>query len=224
MKTVDSSQKIDWILIPTLLVAFLFLPAGLNIAQCQAATEKTIRDAILEKTEIVLYTMDLNQDGKVDVADIVYLKGNPPKFGIPTGEHVGTMYRDHGDLIAGMRSNFGQIPFVLRVTSDSPLEGKIDNSQDNNSLYFPEGESAMSFTDDPSLNLTSSVTFATVAPNLAPDGTLTRTVTFWGSFDDPEHRLMSGFYEERILGFKDNRGIDIPIILTGRFTLIFNRI
>lgn len=223
-KPIGRRRIIAWGLFLSLLLTLFLMSNPLTIPPCAAVTESEIRDAILGKTEQDFNTMDLNEDGKVDVADVVYLKRHPFEFGIPVGEHAGTMYRDNGDLIAGMRSNFGQIPFVLKITNDSPLEGEIDNSQSNNSLYFSQEKLPVFFVDHVAEDLNASVTFETIATNLAPDGVLTRSVTFWGTFDDPEHRLMSGTYEEQIMGFKDNRGNDIEIKLTGKFTLVFNRI
>ena len=223
-KPVGRRRIIAWGLFLSLVFTLLLTSNPLTIPPCKAVTESEIRDAILGRTEPDLNTMDLNEDGKVDVGDIVCLKKHPFEFDIPVGEHVGTMYRDNGDLIAGIRGNFGQIPFVIKITNDSPLEGEIDNSQSNNSLYFSQEKLPVNFVDDVAVDLHASVTFETIAPNLLPDGALIRTITFLGSFVDSEHLLMSGTYEEQILGFKDNRGNDIEIILTGKFTFVFNRI
>ncbi len=223
-KPIGRRRIIAWGLFLSLVLTLLLTSNPLTIPPCEAVTEQEIHNAVLGRTGVDLNRMDLNEDGKVDVSDIVYLKRHPFEFGIPAGEHAGTMYRDNGNLIAGIRGNFGQIPFVLKITNDSPLEGEIDNSQSNNSLYFFQEKLPVTFVDDVAGDLHASVTFETIAPNLVPDGMLTRTITFLGSFDDPEHRLMSGTYEEQILGFKDNRGNDIEIILTGKFTFVFNRI
>jgi len=221
-KPVHSKRIITWDLFLTLVLTLLLTSNPLTISPCEAVTEQEIHNAVLGRTGVNLNKMDLNEDGKVDVGDIVYLKKHPFEFGIPVGEHVGTMYRDNGDLIARIPSNFGQIPFVLKITNDSPLEGEIDNSQSNDSLYFSQEKLPVTFVDDVAVDLHASVTFETIAPNLVPDGVLTRTITFLGSFDDQKRLLMSGTYEEQILGFKDNRGSDIEIVLTGTFILYLN--
>jgi len=210
------------LLLPLLLFISLFL-CGV-IAHAEDITERLILDAILGKTPADLNTMDLNKDGKVDAADLVYFKNHGSGLHPLLGEHVGTMYRDNAALLEGARSSIGQIPFVLQITNDSPLAGQIDNSQSNGSLYFPKQRLQVTFKNNPSKDLDFTLTFETVNPNVAPDGTLARTITFSGSFADPEKRLMSGTYIEEIVGFKDSRGSNIAITLTGQFTLVLNRI
>jgi len=168
--------------------------------------------------------MDLNKDDKVDVADLVYLANYGSPLHPLIGEHTGTMCRDNAALLPGMNGSFGQIPFVLRITNDLPLQGEIDNSLSNNSLYFPNQKLQVTFNNNPSKDLDFTLTFETIAPNVAPDGKLTRTITFSGSFADTEKRLMSGTYVEDIAGFKNINGSDISIHLNGQFTLVLNRI
>ncbi|MDN3515103.1 MAG: hypothetical protein NG747_11975 [Candidatus Brocadia sp.] len=49
-----------------------------------------------------------------------------------------------------------------------------------------------------------------------------RTMNFNGKFSDPGKRRMEGSYQETIVGLKDIRGNDIPIILNGNFVLFFS--
>jgi len=61
-----------WVILLTV-IPVLFLPSHrLAIAQSTGVTEKEIRDAILGRIELDLDRMDLNDDGKVDVSDVVY--------------------------------------------------------------------------------------------------------------------------------------------------------
>ena len=115
----------------------------------------------------------------------------------------------------------GQTPFVLNITNASPLQGVLDNtSGDVNkaySLYFPNQSIPITFLDGIQQF---KLTFKTLSSNLAPNIELKRTMTFTGVFLKSDKRVLTGTYTEDISGFKDNRGNDIPIILTGKFKLV----
>jgi len=80
----------------------------------------------------------------------------------------------------------------------------------------------VSFISDAQNDLSFEIEFETYSENLAPEGYLTRKLTFRGTFADEKKRVLNGTYEESISGFKDNQGNDIPIILTGNFLMIFS--
>lgn len=70
-KPVRSKRIITWDLFLTLVLTLLLTSNPLTITPCEAVTENEIRDAILNRTGVDLNTMDLNEDDKVDVADVV---------------------------------------------------------------------------------------------------------------------------------------------------------
>ncbi|MCP4110441.1 MAG: hypothetical protein GY749_33795 [Desulfobacteraceae bacterium] len=219
----------------------IVLPANV-LAQSGIVTEQDIKDAILERrlfTDAELQAMDMNSDGKVDVADLVWFLDDYEVIPSLTGEHIGIFYRDNANMIEGQSEVFGQIPFALRITSEDPLEGEIDNRDKKDtgevnelghySLYFPKAliPVEIEVVED---GLNFEFEFKTSCSNLSPDNDLTRKMVFRGSFLKPDEsnarsksnpRLLAGTYEESVSGFKGNRGEDIPITLTGKFLLIF---
>ena len=211
------------------LVWICLILMGLPLLTHAAVTGQEIRDAILGNktfTQQKLETMDLNSDGNIDVTDLIYYFLNPASL---VGEHFGVMYRNNADLVAGQGEVFGQIPFALSISDESPLVGAIDNTPESDSgyssLYFPKELIPVTFTADPDDDLKFTVDFETYSPNLSPDTPdkkLGRSITFAGSFQDEDRRVLSGTYTETILGFKDNQNKDIGIVLTGKFVLVFN--
>lgn len=207
-----------------LIFAFIISPAF-----AQTFTEQNLRDAILARktfSNTELQAMDFNKDGRLDTADLVNcIKNGNCNQTAPVsivGEHVGIMLRDGGKLIEGQTGIYGQMPLALNITSESPLKGEIDNRPDSQlghySLYFPNELIPVTFLGDVK-NFT--IEFKTASSNLAPDSELTRTITFTGDFLDSDKRILGGTYEETVAGFKDNQGNDIPVKMTGKFTLVF---
>jgi hypothetical protein len=174
--------------------------------------------------------MDVNGDGRVDVADMVYclesgICGTPPPPPM-IGEHVGILFRDNADLIDGQSEVLGQMPFALNITAENPLTGEIDNRSDSDlghySLYFPSGVFPVTFTSGAENELNFEVQFTTSGSNLSPDSDLTRKIVFDGEFADLTKRVLTGTYTETVSGFKDNQGGDLPVTLTGKFVLVFS--
>lgn len=189
-------------------------------------TEQEFRDAILGKSQQDLQKLDVNNDGKVDVADLVHCIKSGMCSGEPaslTGEHVGILLRDNAVLIEGQSEVYGQIPFALKITGESPLKGEIDNRSDSElghySLYFPNKQIPITFLNGAE---EFSFEFTTANSKLAPGTELSRSITFKGEFSDTGTRVLAGTYEESIAGFKDNRGADIPITLTGTFMIVLS--
>lgn len=116
------------------------------------------------------------------------------------------------------------MPFALKITNESPLQGEIDNRSDSDlghySLYFPKGLFPVTFSKDTDTEMDFELEFTTSSSNLSPENLLTRKMEFEGEFSDESKRVLSGIYTETISGFKDNRGDDIPVTLTGKFVLI----
>ena len=212
-----------------LLMLFLMLCVGRPAMAQTHATEEEIRDAILGRASKDIHTMDVNRDGKIDVADLIYLlqyidvPPAPPASLI--GEHIGTFFREQGKLLADQSGASGQLPFALTITGEAPLQGHIDNtdSPDNPlghySLYFPKERLPVVFTETGENQLSFAVEFIVADSTLAPESELTRSMIFSGEWDE-SRRILGGSYEETISGFKDNRGYDIPIELTGKFMLV----
>ena len=73
-KPITRTRTITWVRVLTLIVALLLSSDRLTIAQSDSVTEQEIRDAVLDKIDEDLDTMDLNEDGKVDVADAVHFR------------------------------------------------------------------------------------------------------------------------------------------------------
>ncbi len=209
------------------IVFSIFCFVNLGLAQSDIVTEQNLKNAILgigTFTIEELQALDVNNDSKVDVADLICFLDNPAPPSL-TGEHVGIFFRDNANLFADQGEVLGQLPFALHIKSESPLEGEIDNSSAGDmghySLYFPDDLIPVTFTGYDETGMEFEFQFETLSPNLAPDSTLVRKMVFKGSFSE-NRRVLAGTYEEFISGFKDNRGADIPITLTGKFVLVFS--
>lgn len=205
-----------------LALSFMMLASFMAPASAQAeVTWQDIRDAILGN-KTATQEMDVNEDGKVDVADLVYFDPEP----IPLiGEHIGILFRDNANIIEGQTGVIGQMPFALKIISEDPLQGEIDNQSDemgHYSLYFPKGIFPVTFSKHTETEIDFQVSFTTSSSNLSPEADLTRKIAFDGEFTDSGKRVLAGTYTETIAGFKDNQGDDIPITLTGKFILIFD--
>lgn len=215
------------------IVAYLCL-ALLTNGAIVAAQTPDLGDAISALkicAGVNLAGVDYTGDNQVGLEDAVYvlrmiaeMGGNEP--GSIVGDHAGIFFRDGGDMVQGQSGVFGQMPFALTITSESPLEGVIDNveSPENElgyySLYFPEDTINVTFLNAGENEMAFEIQFTTDSPNLSPDSALDRTMTFEGQFSE-DKRVLSGTYSETISGFKDNQGNDIPINLTGKFALMF---
>ncbi len=189
-----------------------------------AVTESDLRDAILEKTPAAA-EMDVNGDGRVDVADLVrLLKGSSLTCNSLIGEHIGTFYREGGELIRGRNSTGGQISFALKITDDSPLTAEIDNLPDSvlghYSLYFPAEKIPVTVHQPNENSLEFEFSFTTASSELSPDTPLNRHMKFSGSFTDENRRILSGTYQESVSGFMDNQGKEIPVNFNGSFTMV----
>ncbi len=204
----------------------LFAMSLLLVQPGWSFTEPDLRDAILEKIPATS-DMDLNEDGKVDVADLVkFISGDGSLCNGLTGEHIGTFYRDGGNLIQGRSSATGQISFALKITGDSPLAGEINNLPDPDnpmghySLYFPADRIPVTLHQSDENSLEFEFDFITGGSNLSPDNPLNRSMKFNGRFTDADKRVLSGTYEESVSGFQDNQGNEIPINLKGSFMMV----
>jgi len=189
-------------------------------------TEPDLRDAILEKIPATS-DMDLNEDGKVDVADLVkFISGTESLCNSLAGEHIGTFYRDGGKLIQGRSASTGQISFALKITGDSSLTGEINNQPDPDnpmgyySLYFPADRIPVTLRQPDENSLEFEFDFITGGSNLSPDNPLNRNMKFSGQFTDADKRVLSGTYEESVSGFQDNQGNEIPISFKGSFMMV----
>jgi len=208
--------KLGW----GLATILLFVQSGWSL------TQQELRDAILEKIP-ASSEMDVNEDGKVDVADLVrFISSDGSLCNGLTGEHIGTFYRDGGNLIQGRSAATGQISFALKITNNSPLTGEINNLSDSNnpmghySLYFPAEKIPVTLTQPDESRLNFEFDFITRGSNLSPDNPLNRHIKFSGQFTDESRRVLSGTYEESISGFQDNQGKEIPITLKGSFMMV----
>jgi len=130
-------KKSDWMTLPGVfllvlgsLLMFNSAFAGDCLSPPPIATEQNIRDAVLGHKTFVsgqLSDMDLNQDGKVDVADLVCLVNlQAPGTPVASFDQVSSTIRE-GDSAAGIRLNFSS-HFVgdLKYT----VSGTATNGQD----------------------------------------------------------------------------------------------
>lgn len=193
-------------------------------APAWAITEFDLRNAILGRTA-ASSGMDQNNDNQLDVADLIkFITENGSGCEGLTGEHVGTFYRDGGNLIEGRDKTTGQINFALKITSESPLTGEIDNRSTSEmghySLYFPSQRIPVTLRQPSDNRLEFEFNFTTASSNLSPNAPLNRHMKFSGEFSDAKRRVISGTYEEEISGFKNNQGDEIPVHLTGSFMMV----
>jgi hypothetical protein len=209
------------------LLFYSILVIFFSLSNAWCVTENGLREAILEK-KTFSSEMDLNDDGKIDVADIVSLlagMGSPTCDGI-VGNHIGTFYRDGGDLISGRPSDTGQITFALKVWSDSPLQAEIDNLAGSEmghfSLYFPADKIPVQVERPTPNTFNFEFEFTTTSSNLSPDIPLQRHIVFEGEFTDDAKRVLGGMYKESISGFRNNLGVEIPIELEGSFLMVLD--
>jgi hypothetical protein len=149
-----------------LLILFVGCPPPSPVNQC-TASEEEIRDAILGKSAVNVATMDCNEDGQVDVADLVYLLTPMATFGSFASETeegatnnvlvrvnfvpefsgklnynvsgTATGGSDYGPLAGSIEVNGKYVDIPITITDDREVEEieTITLTFDENSEYFP---------------------------------------------------------------------------------------
>ena len=215
------------------------LALALTLGSCLALADNGVTEADLRKavtgekgfSASQLASMDLNSDGVVDVSDLVQYLATKHGLSSVVGEHVGFLVRDGAGYMRDQAELVGRVPLRLRITSESPLNGEIDNRASvpedpdglgHYALYLPEGRHPVAFRTAVGFDLEFEVSFQSSNLTIAPDKTLTRRIVFRGDFQDADRIVFAGEYTEHIDGIEDQRGSNIPITLTGKFLLVFS--
>lgn len=126
-KPISSGQTITWVRVLTLIVVLLLSSDRLTVAQSDSVAEQEIRDAVLNRIEEDLDTMDLNEDGKVDVADLVNLvKSAGPTTPVASFDLVSSKVSE-GDGTAVIQVNFtthffGTLGFMVSGTAEESID------------------------------------------------------------------------------------------------------
>lgn len=213
-------------------VFFLAVSTLVWAAEKASVTETDMRAAILGTqtfTAQQIAAMDLNNDGKVDVADLIRIRLGVDQSATLLGDHIGVMYRDGGKIIDKATGVSGGIPLRLTITSETPsLAGVIDNGSAtvanpagaHFSLYFPKGQHSVTFQSVTGHDMRFVVKCQSIAPALVGGDKvkLDRTITFTGDFKDPVKRnVLAGTYQDDIKGIEGSG----TITLTGQFQISF---
>lgn len=126
-KPIGHRRIIAWGLFLSIVLTLLLTSNPLTIPPCEAVTESEIRNAILGKTEPDFNTMDLNEDSKVDVADLVNLvKSVGPTTPVASFDLVSSKVGE-GDGTAVIQVNFtshffGTLGFRVSGTAEENID------------------------------------------------------------------------------------------------------
>ena len=126
-RPMDHRPVVAWGLFLSLMLTLILFSNPLAIAQSQGVTEQEIRDAVLDRIEEDLDTMDLNEDGKVDVADLVnFLRSIGPTTPVASFDLVSSKV-DEGDGTAKVEVNFtshfsGTLGFSVSGTAEEGVD------------------------------------------------------------------------------------------------------
>lgn len=203
----------------------LFISLCLCTALAQSAVPsvsdlKTYLLAPSSLTEQDFTEYDRNKDGKIDVADLVYLLSKDgviePVF--KTGSYTG-VFQSNSVIAENSEGSNETLPLEIIIDSLSPASGKLDNSEDNFSLYFPSGSFPLEGLSINDQNISFSISVNSLVPMIS-DKPITRTLVFEAELAAADKStVIAGTYTETISGFEDVQGTSLNVVRTGNFVL-----
>mgnify|MGYP000111268009 CR=1 FL=1 len=191
--------------------------------QAAVPTVSELRSYIMTPTPLTaeqFTDFDRNADSQIDVADLVYLLAQDKVIDVAfkTGSYVG-IFQSDTIVASGSNGTNEMLPLEIQLDSLSPVSGKLDNSEDNFSLYFPSGSHVLEDLTINDLHIEFTVNVSSSVPMISSN-TITRTLVFSGDLSAVDNAVaIAGTYEEKISGFEDVQGQGLEVNRSGNFVL-----